>query len=400
MDVETLRWLARTLRKLMADWKVDVSHGQALDLVAALPGLRSWPEVRAFAHRVEHSALDPSAIERLSRRLQTRYPDRLPLLAHVVIARSLVERLEAGSPEDRPPLLKSPLKPLRMAAAQMTVHGDPTNEGLIRASGQELRQLMHVARERGARLVHFPEGATSFPHKQIMSSTGPDTIGPADWSRFRWGVLRDELEKTRSAAEHLGIWTVFGSTHQLTAPHRPYNSLYVLSDRGELVTRYDERMLSKTKVSYMYAPGSSPATFEVDHYRFGCALGMESHFPEIFLEYEQLGVDCVLVSTTGGFLSDAPLFAAEACGHAATNSYWISFSVPVSQSRGAPSGIVAPNGVWATQCAPDGSSAVTTFDIVVDPSDYSRPWRRTARSGVYEPHRIESDRRSDDRSSF
>ena len=31
----------------------------------------------------------------------------------------------------------------------------------------------------------------------------------------------------------------------------PYNSLYVISDQGVVVTRYDERLLSNTKISYM-----------------------------------------------------------------------------------------------------------------------------------------------------
>jgi predicted amidohydrolase len=294
----------------------------------------------------------------------------------------------------------SPLPPLRLATAQMTVHGDPTDLDLLRASGAELRQLMREAREKGARLVHFPEGATCFPHKQVLSSTGSDVVGEADWTRCQWDTLRNELNAIQTAARDLRLWTVFGSVHRLTPPHRPHNSLYVLSDRGEVVTRYDERMLSKTKVSFMYAPGATPATFEVDGYRFGCALGMESHFPELFIEYEALGVDCVLFSTTGGFPSDAPMFASETCGHAAANSYWISFSVPAAHSLGAPSGIVSPTGVWAAQCPSNGCSSVTTFDISIDPSSYSRPWRRIARSGIYAKHHVEDDSRSNDRRNF
>jgi predicted amidohydrolase len=49
---------------------------------------------------------------------------------------------------------------------------------------------------------------------------------------------------------------------------------------GELVTRYDERLLSNTKLSFMYTPGSGPVTFEVDGLRFGHALGIEVHFPD------------------------------------------------------------------------------------------------------------------------
>ena len=57
--------------------------------------------------------------------------------------------------------------------------------------------------------------------------------------------------------------------------------MYVISDQGELITRYDERLLSNTKLSFMYTPGSDPVTFEVDGLRFGCAMGIEAHFPEV-----------------------------------------------------------------------------------------------------------------------
>lgn len=103
-------------------------------------------------------------------------------------------------------------------------------------------------------------------------------------------------QKTGAKAEALDD---LGSVHQLTPPHRPYNSLYVISDRGKLITRYDERLLSNTKISFMYSPGTVPVTFEIDGFRFGCALGMEAHYPEIFMEYEKLNVDCVLFSTAG-----------------------------------------------------------------------------------------------------
>jgi predicted amidohydrolase len=37
----------------------------------------------------------------------------------------------------------------------------------------------------------------------------------------------------------------------------------------------------------MYTPGSGPVTFEVDGLRFGCALGIEVHFPKVLAEYER-----------------------------------------------------------------------------------------------------------------
>ena len=187
---------------------------------------------------------------------------------------------------------------------------------------------------------------------------------------------------------------------QLTSPHRPHNSLYVISDRGELVTRYDERLLSNTKISFMYSPGKIPVTFQVDGLRFGCAIGMEAHYPEIFIEYEKLNVDCVLFSTAGDSPSNAPAFAAEVLGHAASNTYWVSFSTLAPQSTVAPSGIAAPDGQWASRCPANGAPAIAVADIRTDPEHPARTWRRKARSDLYRPHQVNSDPRSEDRNLF
>ncbi|WP_049731746.1 carbon-nitrogen hydrolase family protein [Rhizobium ecuadorense] len=303
-----------------------------------------------------------------------------------------------NSAEDAAPEVRR----LRLAVAQTTHADDPRDIDKLRRSGQEICLLMRQARQAGARLVHFPEGATSAPNKRIMSEIGPREIGPSDWRRFEWGVLREELDAIRRLARELGLWAVIGSVHPLTALHRPHNSLYVVSDRGEVVTRYDERLLSNTKISFMYTPGSIPVTFEVDGIRFGCALGMECHYPEIFSEYERLDVHCVLFSTTGGSPATEPSFAAEAQGHAASNSYWVSFSIPAHPGRADPASaaIIAPGGRWAAQCPTDGTAAITLADIDDNPGDLSRPWRRKARSGLYEPHRVDGDPRSDGRDMF
>ncbi|MGW2839667.1 carbon-nitrogen hydrolase family protein [Streptomyces sp. NPDC001493] len=318
---------------------------------------------------------------------------------------------------------------VRLAVAQSVVHANPSSERQLHENAREVRRLMREAHRAGARIVHFPEGATCSPTREFVSESrteslpaaGPETTGPettdpgttnpgttgpeADWSRVAWEVLREELAATARLAGGLGMWVVLGSVHRLSGPHRPHNSLYVISDRGELVTRYDERMLSRTKVSSMYAPGSAPVTFEVDGLRFGCLLGMEVHFPELFGEYEQLDVDCVLFSTTGGGTPSSAVFAVEAQAHAAINGYWVSFAVHARPGATAPSGVVAPGGEWIGRCEADGRSSVTVVELNTGSAsagfaaNLARPWRRTARAGVYEPHLVR-DSRSEDRSSF
>nr|WP_222851071.1 carbon-nitrogen hydrolase family protein [Phytoactinopolyspora mesophila] len=290
-------------------------------------------------------------------------------------------------------------KHLRVAVAQTVLRDDPRDRDAIRASGAEIRRLMHEARDSDARLIHFPEGALCWAHKAKMSVNGPDQIGPADWDRAEWDVLRHELAQIMELARRLQLWAVVGSIHRLTPPHRPHNSLYVISDRGEVATRYDERMLSNTKITYMYSPGSAPVTFEVDGVRFGLSAGMEVHFPETFIEYEQLDVDCVLFSTAGApEPAESWLFAAEAQAHAATNSYWVSYAVDARHAASAPSGVFSWDGTWHAWCPSEERPAVIVAEISDDPGNLARPWRRKARAGIYEPHLVHDDPRSNDRS--
>jgi predicted amidohydrolase len=282
----------------------------------------------------------------------------------------------------------------RIAVAQSTGSQDPAD---IRANGVHVRELMREAHRQGARLVLFPEGAlSSYPDKHLISGVGPE-LGEADWTKVDWEVLRDELRETAALAGELGLWTVLGSLHRLSGGNRPHNSLYVISDAGEIVERYDKRLLSFTEISYLYTPGFTPVVFDVDGYRFGCALCIEVNYPELYLEYERLGVDCVLF----GSYHDDPMFGVLAQGHAAGNSNWFAFSTPAQFSEVVPSGVVAPDGQWYAQGTRDGQPGLVVADL--DPAapaaevavKYRRPWRRTARSGMYAEHLVLDPRSQD-----
>ncbi|MFI8952712.1 MULTISPECIES: carbon-nitrogen hydrolase family protein [unclassified Streptomyces] len=305
-----------------------------------------------------------------------------------------------SAPDERPSVART----LRLAVAQSTVPEDPTDRGALRAAGQEIRALMVEAAEAGARLVQFPEGAVTYPSKHVMAAGPAGELVPADWSRAAWDVLREEAESITVLAGRLGLWTVFGSIHPLTPPNRPHNSLYVVSDRGQLVARYDKRFLSHTEVSYLYSPGHQPLVVEVDGIRFGFALCIEANFPEVFAEYERLDVNCVLLSV---MVDDAPR-ARVAQAYGTLYNYWVGYSVPSQFSATVPSGIVAPGGRWLAQCPADGQPALAVADIDLDSADpdidvalrYARPWRRRAQEGLYEDRLVDGDPRSDIRTAF
>jgi len=266
-----------------------------------------------------------------------------------------------------------------VAAAQLPLLPDPGDAGQVRASGNAVRALMRQASSRGARLVHFPEGALTCPHKRVMSSTGPDDLGPADWGRADWAGLARELEEVARLAGQLRLWTVVGGIHRSASDARPSNCLFVISSQGQLTGRYDERMLSRTKSTLMYTAGRDPLAFTASGVRFGCALGMETHYPELFCAYEEHDVDCILFSTHGN--PEVPrVFAIEAAGHAAANSLWVSYAGPAADDA-PPAGLVTPEGTWAVQCAA-GTPGLAVTDVTTSTDSPARVWRRAARTSL------------------
>ena len=275
--------------------------------------------------------------------------------------------------------------PIKIAVAQSRISAD------VHENGREIRELMRRARAGGATIVHFSEGAMSGCSKAQIKSR----------DRVAWGALVDELKAVADLARELGMWTVVGSSHRLTPPHRPHNSLYVISDRGELVTRYDKRFLSHTEITGWHTPGRQPCVFEAGGWRFGCALCIEVHFPELFLHYAELAVDCVLVSA----YADEPMFGIQAQGYAASHSYWVSLSIPTEMSGALTSRLIAPTGEIQAVAGPSDSG------IVVDRLDEccprreialhrARPWRAQAREGEIYRRRFVEDPRSQSKDEF
>ena len=271
--------------------------------------------------------------------------------------------------------------PIRIATTQPVATPD------VRQNGSKARELMRQAATEGTRLIHFPEGFLSGYAKELIP----------EWDDVDWAAAREELQATAQLATELRMWVVLGSAHPLTPPNRPHNSLYVISDQGEVVNRYDKRFCSNTEITRFYSPGFEPVVFDVDGYRFGCAVCIEVNFPSLFVEYDNLGVDCVLLSA---WPVDS-IFFLKARSHAAIHNYWLSLSVPAQSAELMPSAILGPDGSEMTTIrAPEELTVVTLdrdapeFHIAVE---LARPWRAEANRGdIYRSRRVD-DPRSDDR---
>jgi predicted amidohydrolase len=161
-----------------------------------------------------------------------------------------------------------------------------------------------------------------------------------DWSEVDWPLVRSELKKIMALAAKLKLWVVLGSAHELTPPHWPHNSLYIISSEGKLANRYDKRIVSHTEVTRFYTAGSEPVIFDVDGYRFGCMICIEVNFPQLFIEYGDLGIDCLLLSA----YPEAEMFHLKTRAHAAVHCYWIGLSTPAETAHLMNAGLIGPDG--------------------------------------------------------
>ena len=265
-------------------------------------------------------------------------------------------------------------------AQGVATDGFPDAES-IRARGHRVRELMGLAAEGGARLVVFTEAALSgYPDKRLMSSA-PDLLAESDWSRLDWQVLAAEQQQTVEHAGLLGLWAVVGSVHRESDSGRPFNSLYVISDRGVLEGRYDKRYLSNSESSFMFAAGDHATVISIDGMRFGCALCIEARMPEVFTEYESLGADCVLLASGSGGLAEESLDDRRPLALSLLTEMWVVFAVPGASPGTVTSGVAAPDDRWLARGRADGTPQVVFADLDTDNRavhpgyDSGRSWR-------------------------
>ncbi|MBB4186741.1 carbon-nitrogen hydrolase family protein [Sinorhizobium terangae] len=262
-------------------------------------------------------------------------------------------------------------------------------------NGAVIRELINSAARQAARVINFCEGALSGYAKPQIGS-------PDRWRDFDWDRQEAELRSIAEVCRQLRIFAVVGAAHRLSGGYPPHNSLYVFADDGRLLTRYDKRYLSNSELGGWYTPGVQPITFEVDGHRFGCAVCIECQFPEVFAEYERLGVDAVLFSSYG----IPPHFQIALQAHAGLNCLWIAAATPAQKAHKGVGGMIGPDGQWINRCSQslEPSLAIATLDRA-DPAyevplQKARPWRARARQGEIYREKMVNDLRSLNRSRY
>ncbi len=287
---------------------------------------------------------------------------------------------------------------MRIAGCQFAVDGD-----IERNCEQILAQIREAA-ALGARVAHFPEAALS----------GYAGVDVAHLNGLDWDKLRKATESIcKEAAKHK-IWVLLGSAHRLTEGHRPHNSVYVISDQGRIIDRYDKRFctgascLDVSSDLAHYTPGDHSTTFDVDGHRCGVLICYDYRFPELYRDLKNRGVE-VLFQSFHNARRDRQTFrnrniwkqvvpATMMC-HAATNYFWISAANSTAKYSMWSNFFVRPDGRIAGRLEVHVPGVLISD---VDPSlelwDASGPWRERAMQGKLHSGELVDDPRSRDRS--
>ncbi len=284
----------------------------------------------------------------------------------------------------------------------------------LRAVLRHLRQ----AAERGADVVHFPECALS----------GYAGVDFESYEGFDWALLRRSTEAVQEEARAHGIWVVLGSSHPLSAGHKPHNSVYVIDSDGELRDRYDKLFCAGPASSDAgdlahYSSGSAFCVFEIAGVRCGVLICHDYRYPELYRQYKRQGVQVMFHSYHAGNVGPERWAAMHAAtgpenhrfhggagtlpgitmpatmvSMAANNYVWISASNTSAPQSCWPSLVVRPDGVITGRLRRNRPGLlVTEVDPSVPLCDSTVAWRDRSIDGVFHSGELVDDPRSRER---
>ena len=207
----------------------------------------------------------------------------------------------------------------------------------IKRNSRRICEFLQRAGKSKADIVHFSECALS----GYVGTDFPNFDG------YDWGLLREETEKIMALSANLGLWVVLGSTHPLTEPNKPHNSLYVINPKGKIVDRYDKRFCTKGDLRRL-TQGSRFVYFSIYGVKCSLLICFDLRFPEIYRELYKRKVNCIFQSfynarQKGPSVHTHIMRQTMQC-RAATNHFWISMANASGYYSPYPSCFIQPDG--------------------------------------------------------
>jgi predicted amidohydrolase len=224
-----------------------------------------------------------------------------------------------------------PADVLRVATCQFAVSGS------IKRNARQICTLLGRAAKAGADVAHFPECA--------LSGYADADIESTDW--LDWRLLRRQTQDIMALAKELKLWVVLGSTHQLTPPNKPHNSLYLISTDGMIVDRYDKRFCLESELLH-YTPGNRFVYFNLNGIECSLLICFDVRFPELYRPLYKQGVQCLFQSfynarQKGPSVHTQIMRQTMQC-RAATNHLWVSMCNSSGYYSPYPSCFIQPDG--------------------------------------------------------
>jgi predicted amidohydrolase len=278
---------------------------------------------------------------------------------------------------------------LKIATCQFAVSGS------IAHNSQSIQKLMRQAADGGANVVHFCECALS----------GYAGIDFDSFDGFDWDMLKSETEKIIALAAELKVWVVLGSTHRLSEPNKPHNSLYLIGPDGTIRDRYDKRFCMDREMPF-YTPGDHFVMFEVNGIKCALLICFDLRFPELYRQLKKLGAACLLQSfynarQKGPSIHSDIMIPSMQC-RAATNFFWVSMSNSSGWLSPYPGCFIRPDGRVVEKLANHKDGViVNTVNLAEDLYDPSAAYRDMAIDGALD-NALDNldDERSRNRNSY
>jgi len=246
----------------------------------------------------------------------------------------------------------------------------------IKRNSQQIQKLLQRAHKAKADIVHFPECALS----GYVGADFPNFDG------YDWQLLKEETEKITAIARKLRLWVVLGSTHPLTPPNKPHNSLYLINPKGKIVGRYDKRFCLKGELR-RYTQGNKFVCFTVNGVKCSLLICFDARFPELYRALYKKGVRCILQSfynarQKGPSIHTYIMRQTMQC-RAATNHFWVSMSNASGYYSPYPSCFIQPDGKIVRQLKANRPGImVNTVDLKRKFYDPMADFRNLAITGI------------------
>jgi predicted amidohydrolase len=270
----------------------------------------------------------------------------------------------------------------------------PVSE-IVEQNSKYIQKFLRKAKKLGAEIVHFSECALS----------GYAGVDFESFDNYDWPLLVKETKKIMALAGKLQLWVVLGSSHQLTAPNKPHNCLYLINPQGQIADRYDKRFCTERDLDY-YTPGNRFVTFELNGVKCALLICFDLRFPELYRALKKLNVQCVFQSFYNARQKEQSvhrhIIRQTMQANAASNYFWVSLSNSCGEIAPYSSCIIQPDGEIVNQLKIGKPGImVNTVDTAQSFYDPSAQFRDLAMKGILtnSPGQI-NDPRSKDTTSL